>query len=383
MRIGHVDPAAVRAAAARLAALGGSPAAAEPAECGPAEVTAISRAIAATEGGHVVASGGTTGKIKITTIAHHQGIPRLLRTWHPLHPGDMLLNIFRPGRLWGAHYFYNALAAHCEASVLPMGPVSAEELLDWSGVFGDTGVTALAGAPSGLADFAAAAKAIGVELPVRTVIWAGEPMTPARRDVIADAFPVCRLWGNYGSIETYVIGVNRPECDPGAVHLLPDQLLETDAERTLLTRTGDGWPVPVVRYRLGDRIAAAVCPCGQGDAFRVLGRVDDRVKFYNTMLCLGDVLDVVRAVDDVTDAQLVLTPDGPGASAVEVRYLGAVDAATVRAHLLRKVYALTVIAAHRPDSVSAYRLSTLDRDERTGKVTPYTWRDGQRKVANH
>ncbi|WP_436501657.1 AMP-binding protein [Actinokineospora sp. HUAS TT18] len=381
-RIGRVDPAAVAAAAARLAELGGPPAMADPAECGPAEVTAITRTIAATEGGQVVASGGTTGKIKITTIAHHQGIPRLLNTWHPLHAGDVLLNLFRPGRLWGAHYFYNALAAHCAASVLPMGTVSAEELLDWSAVFADTSVTALAGAPSGLADFAAAAIAHGVKLPVRTVIWAGEPMTSARREVISEAFPGCRFWGNYGSIETYVIGVSRPECDSGVLHLLPDQLIESDDERALLTRTGDGWPVPVVRYRLGDRVAAATCPCGEGDAFRVLGRTDDRVKFHNTMLCLGDVLDVVREVDGVTDVQLVLTADGPGASEVEVRYLGTAAATAVRAHLLRKVYALTTITAHKPDSVSASRSSTLDRNDRTGKVTPYTWRE-QRKVATH
>jgi phenylacetate-CoA ligase len=381
-RLGHVDPTALTLAVERLATLGGPPVSAEPAETGPAEVTAVTRALAATDGGQVVASGGTTGKIKITTIAHHQGIPRLLRTWHPLHPGDVLLNLFRPGRLWGAHYFYNALAAYCESAVLPMGSVSADELQDWAGVFADTGVTALAGAPSGLADFAAAAIELDVRLPVRTVIWAGEPMTPARRDVIAEAFPGCRFWGNYGSIETYVIGVNRPDCDPGTVHLLPDQLLESDADRTLLTRTGDGWPVPVVRYRLGDRVTEADCPCGDADAFRVLGRIDDRVKFFNTMLCLGDVLDIVRGVDGVTDAQLVLTPDGPGASAVEVRYVGAAESAAVRAHLLHKVYALTTITANRPESVSATRSSTLDRNDRTGKVTPYTWRE-QRKVATH
>jgi phenylacetate-coenzyme A ligase PaaK-like adenylate-forming protein len=348
-----------------------------PDETGPGELTAISRALAATAGGQVVASGGTTGRLKLTTIAHHQGIPRLLRSWCPVGPGDVLLNLFRPGRLWGAHYFYHALAAHCACSVLPMGPVSEADLPDWAGVFADVGVTTLVGAPSVLADFAAAAVATGTTLDVRTVIWAGESLTPARAAAITSAFPQARFWGNYGSIETYVIGTNRPGCDPGVLHLLPDQVLEVDPERALLTRTGSGWPVPTVRYRLGDRIEAAECPCGRADSFRVLGRADDRVKFFNTMLRLGDVLDVVRGIDGVADAQLALTADGPERTAVaelEVRYVGAQrDPAVVRAELLRRVYALEPISGQRPGLVRVARVSELDRNERTGKVPPQVW----------
>jgi phenylacetate-coenzyme A ligase PaaK-like adenylate-forming protein len=362
VRVGTIDPA---------------PDEAWPEETGPEELTAVSRALAATAGGQVVASGGTTGKLKLTTIAHHQGIPRLLRSWCPLRPGDVLLNLFRPGRLWGAHYFYHALAAHCACSVLPMGPLSEADLPAWSATFADVGVTALAGAPSVLADFAAAAVATGTTLDVRAVVWAGEPLTPARRAAITSAFPAARFWGNYGSIETYVIGTNRPDCDPGVLHLLPDQVLEVSPERALLTRTGDGWPVPAVRYRLGDRVEAADCPCGDGDSFRVLGRADDRVKFFNTMLRLGDVLDVVRGVDGVADAQLALTVDGPERSAVaelEVRYVGAgCEPAVVRAELLRRVYALEPISRQRPGLVRVARVTELDRNERTGKVPPQVW----------
>ncbi|MGW5847595.1 AMP-binding protein [Streptomyces sp. NPDC055254] len=385
-RVGSVDPDRIRIEAARLETLGGHPlppAAAAPGtaglpESGPAQVTAVSRALAADAGGQVVASGGTTGKLKITTIAPDQGIPRLLRAdWRPLHPGDVLLNLFRPGRLWGAHYFYNALAAHCRASVLPMGPVAAAELPDWTDVFRETGVNALAGAPSALADFADAVLATGAELPVRTVVWAGEPLTPPRREAVLRAFPQAGLWGNYGSIETYVIATSGPGCAPGLLHLLPEQLLEYDEERTLLTRVGDGWPTPVVRYRLGDRITPDSCPCGAEDGFRVLGRTDDRLKFHNTIIRLGDLLDVVRAVPGVTDGQLALTADPADPEALRaltVRYTGPErDAQRILSELLRRVYALTAIAAQHPASVRVERVDRLDRNSRTGKVVPHAW----------
>ncbi|WP_228979449.1 AMP-binding protein [Streptomyces sp. DH12] len=385
-RVGRVDPGLVRAEEARLAALGAAPP--DGGESGPAQVTAATRALAARAGGQVVASGGTTGRIKLTTIAPDQGVPRLLRSWRPLRPGDVLLNLFRPGRLWGAHYFYNALATHCRASVLPMGPVPDGELSDWTGVFDATGVNALAGAPSALADFADAVRAAGAQLPVTAVVWAGEPLTPARRLRIERAFPTARMWGNYGSIETYVIATSRPECAPGVLHLLPDQELAYDAEGTWLTRVGAGWPAPAVRYRLGDRIDAVTgCPCGGGDALRVLGRTDDRLKFHNTMVRLGDLLEAARAVPGVADAQLLLTRD-PAAegslAGLTVRWTGHGPGAgpappgsdAVRAALLRHVYALGVIAAQHPHSVGAERAARLERNTRTGKVVPYVWRSG-------
>ncbi|HYN96956.1 MAG TPA: hypothetical protein VES42_24200, partial [Pilimelia sp.] len=162
------------------------------------------------------------------------------------------------------------------------------------------------------------------------------------------------------------------DCDPAVLHLLPGQVLEVDGERTLLTRRGAGWPVPVRRYRLGDRVAPAACPCGRGDGLRVLGRVDDRVAFFNTLLRLGDLLDAARAAPGVVDAQLALTPDrrDPAAvAAVEIRHLG--DAPGLRDHVLRRVYALAAIAAAAPRSVRITRVGQLARNDRTGKVIPY------------
>ncbi|MFF8837885.1 AMP-binding protein [Streptomyces sp. NPDC015130] len=390
--IGRIAPERLAAETTRLSALGGAPPAGAT-ESGPAQVTASTRALAVRSGGQVVASGGTTGRIKLTTIAPDQGIPRLLRSWRPLGPGDVLLNLFRPGRLWGAHYFYNALATYSRASVLPMGPVSAAELPEWAAVFRETGVNALAGAPSALADFADAALATGTTLPVTIVIWAGEPLTAARRERIARAFPEAALWGNYGSIETYVIAASGPACAPGVLHLLPDQRIDHDEERTLLTRVGEGWPAPVLRYRLGDRIAPDHCRCGTPNALRILGRADDRLKFHNTMLRLGDLLEVARAVPGVTDAQLLLTPDPADLTALAgltVRWTGhrpdpARDPASaqhpartpdddpVRAELLRRVYALGAIAAQHPDSIRAEHVDRLDRSTRTGKVLPHQW----------
>ncbi|MFI7273047.1 AMP-binding protein [Streptomyces sp. NPDC049879] len=329
-------------------------------------------------GGVFVASGGTSGTPKLTVMAPDLGVPGVVAHWRPLGPGDVLLNLFSTGRMWGAHYFYNALATACHGTVAPMGALHPEEFGQWVDIIRDMRVNALAGAPNVLARFAGAALAAGVELPVRAVLWAGEPMTRARAATLGAAFPEAGLWGNYGSIETFVIGTSRPGCRLGTLHLLPGQLLELEDDGALLTRVGDGWPAPARRFRLGDRLRAAACPCGTDDAFEVVGRADDNVKLCGGMVSLGEVHERAGRVDGVDDTQLVCyhDPEVPSAVlAMRLRYTGRHrDAAALRAVLVGAMEDLELCDRHTPEAFTVEHVAEVERSPRTHKVLPVVWR---------
>ncbi|MBB6174731.1 phenylacetate-CoA ligase [Nocardiopsis mwathae] len=343
---------------------------------GAADILCASRHAAASDGALLMSSGGTTGRPKPTFVPHHQALARLTEHWNPLGPGRVLLNLFNAGRMWASHYYMLKLAEHSRATVVPFGPLAPDEVAAWSPAFADLGVDAIAGTPTGLADFAEGVLAAGAEIPVTTVIWMAEPWTDSKRDLVCRAFPRAGFWGNYGSVETYVIAVNDPSCDASVLHLLPGQLLEPDPDGALLTRAGDGWTVPVVRYRLGDRVTAADCVCGRPDGLRVLGRADDTVKFRGATFGIGEVLAAVRSLPGVDDAQLALTAsDGSRRSTrrLTVRFVGEAGADGVTDHLLHVFDRFRVVAARHPDAVSALRVDRLDRVDRTTKVPPAVW----------
>ncbi|GAB3439789.1 AMP-binding protein [Actinophytocola sediminis] len=339
---------------------------------------------AATTGGLMVCSGGTTGSPKLTVLAPDLGVPKVLAHWRPLVAGDVLLNLFSTGKMWGAQYFYNAVATHSRAVVAPAGSFAPAEFAEWSAEIAGMGVTALAGAPNVLARFADMVAGSDLTLPVRSVIWSGEPLTPAHRTRVLAAFPDAGFWGNYGSIETFVIGVSRPDCDLSAVHLLPDQLLELEDDGALLTRVGEGWPTPAVRFRLGDRVRPVDCSCGGDNAFTVLGRADDNVKFFGTMVLLGDVLNHARTVEGVFDAQLVVyrDPDVPSAVlSMTLLVTGSADPSAVRRVIVGAVEDLGIVDAHTPEAFTVAAVAEVTRNERTNKVLPVVWESAAEPVA--
>ncbi len=388
MTIGQVPWPRIREQSARLAALGGPEV---PADCrgltdlpvlGPAENLAVSRAVSRGSGALLMSSGGTTGRPKVTFVAYHQALDRLAEQWRPLAPGNLLLNLFTPGRMWASHYYMQGLAEHSGCDVVPAGPFAPHEVAGWITIFKEMGVDAVAGTPSALADLARGVLDAGETLPLRTLIWMAEPWTPGKEEAVRAAFPGIGFWGNYGSVENYVMATNTPRCDLSVLHLMPDQVIEPDDDGALLTRVGGRWTVPTVRYRLGDRVAPAECRCGRPDALRVLGRADDAVKLHGALFGIGEILGVVTALPGVEEAQLVLTRQAGGDRAVSritVRFSGDAEPGQVRAHLVGELYDLGAIAGHRPDAVAAERVDRISRVDRTNKVPPALWQeeDGQ------
>jgi phenylacetate-CoA ligase len=378
------ESAELLAHARRLAGRGGAPVPAGARTLadlpisGPAEILAISRQASTTHGGSIVmSSGGTTGRPKLTFMAYHQAFARLSAQWRPLRPGGTLLNLFNPGRLWGSHYYMQAFAQHSGCAAAPMGPFEPDEVAAWLSTCEDMGADAVAGTPTVLADFARGVLDSGRGLRLSSLVWMAEPWTEAKLAVVREAFPEIGFWGNYGSSETHIIATSTPACEVGVLHLMPDQVVELDDDGALLTRVGGGWTIPVVRYRLGDRLAAAECRCGRPDGLRVRGRADDAVKFHASLLGIGAMLDAVRRLPGVDEAQLVLTGENSGVrtvTAITARYAGEVVPETVRAALIAEFEELRDIAQQQPDAVSAERAERLERVERTGKVPPAVWR---------
>jgi phenylacetate-CoA ligase len=337
--------------------------------------------LAAGGGGYLVSSGGTTDRPKFAYVPHHQGAARIARTWRPLRSGEVMLNLFAPGRTWAAHYFYNRLAEECGAFTVPMGPMEPAEVAAWGPALARLGVSALAGTPTSITGYLRTARGRGPAM--RKVIWVGEPVDSECLAELAGQREPAELWGNYGSIETWVIAANTPACPPDVLHLLPGQALELDQPRPLLTRAGHGWATSLMRYPLGDRIEAVTCPCGAPGSLRVLGRADDQMKFCGTLVSLGQVHAVLGELPDVAAAQLHLccaADDRPLTAVERMRVLvrlrsgkpvsasTAGDAARIRAHLLTRVYDLGFIAGDEPDAVSVSVTDALPVSARTGKT---------------
>ena len=384
MTIGRVPWARIREQSLALADLGG-PAVSE--DCrgladlpvvGPAENLAVSRAVSRRSGALLMSSGGTTGRPKITFVPYHQALDRLAQQWRPLAPGHLLLNLFTPGRMWASHYYMQALAQHAGCDVVPAGPFAPHEVAGWVTVFKELGVDAVAGTPTALADLARGVLDVGETLPLRTLIWMAEPWTRSKEETVREAFPQVGFWGNYGSVENYVIATNTPACDMRTLHLMPDQVIEPDDAGALLTKVGDGWTVPTVRYRLGDRVAPAACRCGRPDGLQVLGRADDAVKLHGALFGIGEILGVVSGLPGVDEAQLRFTRRAGEDRAVDritVCFTGDADPGQVRAHLIGQLYDLGAIAGHRPDAVAAERVERIGRVDRTNKVPPAIWQE--------
>lgn len=384
MRIGYLDWEDVLAQAHDLATRGGAeipPDASRHKDLpvtGHAEILAVTREVARDAGSLLMSSGGTTGRPKLTYVPHHQAIGRLIKEWCPLSPDNVMLNLFNPGRMWASHYYMQTLADQSRCTVIPSGPFALEDVGRWVPMFKDVGLDTLAGTPTALADFAEGLLHAGETLPIKILIWMAEPWTEAKHCVVLEVFPDAGFWGNYGSVETYVIATNTPECDLHTLHLMPDQVIEIDDQGALLTRCGAGWTTPMIRYRLGDRIGSAQCCCGRPDALRVLGRADDSVSLRSALFSVGEVLTHARRMSGVQEAQLVLTRSNDSlraASALTLEFTGEADPAEVHSHLISEFYHLAAIHHRFPGAITAERVDKLGRIERTNKVPPAIWRE--------
>ncbi|WP_433430367.1 phenylacetate--CoA ligase family protein [Nonomuraea sp. CA-141351] len=153
---------------------------------------------------------------------------------------------------------------------------------------------------------------------VRTVLFGGERLTPAARAHILDYFGAAHQ-EVYACVETFTIA---RACPKGSLHLrTSDLVVEVEHEdgtvsvedgrgEIILTRLR-GQAMPLIRYRLGDRvhITPSDCPCGVARTpivREVLGRSQDRIAAADGRRYYGDFLTyVVQDFPEVTRMQLI------------------------------------------------------------------------------
>ncbi|WP_444893955.1 AMP-binding protein [Microbulbifer sp. TRSA001] len=382
MNIGDLDRSAALSQARKLSKIGGLnvPESVRNFEdlpiSGPIEIERISLAAAQRGGAILMSSGGTTGQPKLCYTPYHQAIDRLLKEWQPLSPQSVLLNLFNPGRLWGAHYFIQALADASRCTVAPTGPFVSDEASNWIEFLQGIHVNTLAGAPTGLADFAQGALNSVGQLPIESIIWMGEPWTKTKIETVRKAFPSAGFWCDYGSVETNSIAVNSPGCDLEKYHLLEGQLIETDDQGALLTRIGEGWTVPIIRYRLGDLIKPTTCRCGRPRALLIEGRADDAISLCSALLSTSKITSLAYDCTGVEEVQLLLScrsPDQKSADRITLQFTGNADASKVSKYVQENIHNLASVAKQYPQSFNAKKVHQLRRILRTNKTPQVIW----------
>ena len=192
----------------------------------------------------------------------------------------------------------------------------------------------LAGRPNFLCGFPNAIAAVVAELKrrgirphhVRGVVFAGEKVTPAARAEVLDYFGAV---GNevYASVETYTIARS---CPQGSLHLRSgDVVVEVEDDSGTVSLPG-GRPLegriivtrlhaeamPLLRYRLGDRVSIApnTCSCTTFSTpiiRQVIGRTVDQLQTRDGRLRHGDFVgSLLHPVEGVRQFQLVQTDPG-------------------------------------------------------------------------
>ncbi|MBM7774782.1 phenylacetate-CoA ligase [Actinokineospora baliensis] len=329
-------------------------------------------------GAYLFTSGGSTAAPKIAWIPIEMHTAAIAAHWRPLRSDDVLANLAMPGRLWSAHYFYNALARHCGADVIGLGHVEAEEWPHWLDFLHRHGTTALTGTPSTLRQVLDLAVATGHPIldRLRTAVFFGEPCP----DALAG---LCRelgigLWGNYGSTETWVIGHNGPTCHPRTFHPLPHQHVEVVDGAALITTTHPDAVAPVLRYRVGDLVSWAKCPCGAAQqALAVHGREGVLIKFAGTLVSPQELVELALLEPSVAAAQAVCFDGEP--ERLEIRVVPTpgsdVDTAALRAALVDSQIDLRFALRGDDDGFQVVVVDRLRVNERTAK-TPVLLRSG-------
>ncbi|MGN9838481.1 phenylacetate--CoA ligase family protein [Nonomuraea sp. H19] len=153
---------------------------------------------------------------------------------------------------------------------------------------------------------------------VRTVMFGGERLTPAARAYILDYFGATHH-EVYACVETFTIART---CPAGNLHLRTSDLVVEvehedggvsveDGEGEILITRLRGRAMPLIRYRLGDRvrITAGDCRCGTTGTpivREVLGRSQDRIAAADGRRYYGDFLTyVVQEFPEVIRMQLL------------------------------------------------------------------------------
>lgn len=201
----------------------------------------------------------------------------LLRQWawagvEPRHPRVTLQGsrIVPTARTTPPYWAYNLPERQALVSIFHLSESTAPDYLDFLRRHAGQ---VLEGFPSVLGIVADFALDRGLQIPMRAVFTSGEPLYPATRGKIEQAFDT-RVFDTYGMTE--YCGLIQ-ECEFSRSHLAPEygflEILDAEGHPAAPGEEGDFvWTgflneaMPLIRYRIGDRgrwLHDESCPCGR------------------------------------------------------------------------------------------------------------------------
>jgi phenylacetate-coenzyme A ligase PaaK-like adenylate-forming protein len=327
-------------------------------------------------GAYLYGSGGTMSAPKLSLIPSSMYARDIAAHWRPIENSDLVANLYKPGRLWSSHNFYNSFAAECGATVLTVGALEDHELPVWLPFMRQHGVTALAGTPSQIAHILEFCVRTGTAPPVFAdkLLWVGEPYSHHTDALVREYLPGAQRHGLYGSTETWVIGFNGPKCPADTFHVLPYQYVEIVNGDVLVTNLHRETISPVLRYRLGDRGRFVSCPCGRSDqAVQLLGRAHEQFKFLNILVSGEEIASTVKELPEVEGVQVATFSRGNPDERMQLRVLlrdgaRADTALRIRAYVLTRVYRLGWAITSNEDAFEVIAVDRLETNPRTAKT---------------
>lgn len=228
-----------------------------------------------------------------------------------LGPNDIVMIRF-PYALSTIAHIAMAAAHLCESCVVPAGARSTVSPFPRVvNLLRKLKVTVLACLPTQVILIAEAAELMGfnpkVDFPeLRAICTAGEPLSPAKRKMLADIWRV-PIYDNYGMTE---IGAAVVDCEYGQPHPLDDYFLFEILQDDLKTHAGPGEigflvvttlrrsGTPMIRYFTGDRarLVEKKCSCGKTKTLEIHGRIEHTIRVGARLFDLWDLEEIVAGL---------------------------------------------------------------------------------------
>jgi phenylacetate-CoA ligase len=149
--------------------------------------------------------------------------------------------------------------------------------------------------------------------PVRLVITHGEMLSDRCRALLSQAFS-CPVRDSYGAAEVFRIAY---ECQFQRLHIIPDSAVVEVDESTLDSNGAADIIVtplylktmPLIRYRLGDRVILSEDPCPCGSNFttirKIVGRSDDDLTLPGGKRISARAINLLENVPGIVEYQII------------------------------------------------------------------------------
>ncbi len=337
----------------------------------------LASSIAHPSGMFLFSSGGTTAQPRHTLVPGEMSVRALTNGWSPFRSTDVVLNTFDAGRGWAIHYLTNSITVACGATCIAHGRLQADEMAPQFDLWQRLGLSAIAGTPTTLEAVLQHFHLRGEAMPLRTILWTGEPWTANGLELLKRYAADLEVWSMYGSTESWAVGVNTPGCSQNSYHMIDGIFAEIDgADRLLVTSYATQGGL-VLRYVVGDRAAIEPCACGRPGVV-LLGRADHRIKIFGSLFDAEAIVRTAAGCAGVAAAQLVLDTRTDGRRRVQISVVVPTGSnREVEADVLRAVLAanrdLDALVTHSTETIDVVRVSALHINQRTGK-TPSVFR---------